>query len=59
MVGNSELKLGVNAETVFFIGSLELALELIKQIKRNLAVALDLSLQLARSPTLTIMASFE
>ena len=58
-MGNSELKLGVNADTVFFIGSLELALELIKQIKRNLAVALNLSLQLAQSPALTNMASFE
>ena len=57
-MGNSELNLGVNADTVFFIGSLELALELIEQIKRNLAVALVLSLQLERSPELT-MASFE
>ena len=57
-MGNSELKLSVNADTVFFIGSLELALELIKQIKRNFTVALVLSLQLERSPELT-MALFE
>ena len=57
-MGNSELNLGVNADTLFFIGNLELALELIEQIKRNLAVALVLSLQLERSPELT-MALFE
>ena len=46
IMGNSELKLGVNAEIVFFLRSLELALELIKQIERNLALVLVLSLQL-------------
>ena len=46
MMGNSELKLGVNAEVVFFLRSLEQALELIKQIERNLPLALVLSLQL-------------
>ena len=45
-MGNSELKLGVNAEIVFFLPGLELALVLFKQIKRNLALALVLSLQL-------------
>ena len=46
MMENSELKLGVNAEVVFFLRSLERALELIKQIERNLPLALVLSLQL-------------
>ena len=58
IVGNSELNLGVNAETVFFIRSLDLALVLLKQIERNLALALVLSFHLERSPALA-MALFE
>ena len=54
MEEKSQLKLGVNDDIVFFLRSLELALEFIKQIERNLALALVLSLQLKQSLALAL-----